>query len=142
MLLYHLANCAIRILLVKLRKVEMSIHLKIPFPDIASIYVPGEGLCDAVLRWCEINGLEDLVQFYFQISNPIVEFVAGVMDVPPPENDDGYSCLNSLVKEDIPDFLKEPLSHERIGFNRVAFINFMVEKGAYLEIDVIDYPRE
>ena len=120
----------------------MSIHLKIPFSDIASIYVPGDGLCDTVLRWCEINGLDDLVRFYFQISTPIVEFVAGVLDVPPPETRARYSCLNYLVKEGIPDFLKESYSDDEIGFNRAAFINLMVEKGAFLEIDVIDYPRE
>lgn len=108
--------------------------LNIPFEDLNKFRISASTpLCDAVLSYCEHNGIES-VEYYNQITRPVCEFVARSIGVDPNiivewEDAENYPDLSVLV-EYAPYFMNND------GFNREKYINLMIERHEHLIIDL------
>ena len=109
--------------------------LNIPFEELNTFRVSASTpLCDAVLSYCEHNGIES-VEYYNQITRPVCEFVARSIGITPDtivewENSGNYPDLNVLGKY-VPEV-------QNYGFNREQYIQMMIARGEHLIISICE----
>ena len=106
--------------------------LNIPFEDLNKFRISASTpLCDAVLSYCEHNGIES-VEYYNQITLPVCVFVARSIGIDPDsivewEVSGNYPDLNVLGKY-VPGV-------QNYGFNREQYIQMMIARGEHLIIE-------
>ena len=107
-------------------------NLNIPFEDLNKFRIStSTPLCDAVLSYCEHNGIES-VEYYNQITRPVCEFVARSIGIAPDTivewgDYNNYPDLNVLGKY-VPEV-------QNYGFNREQYIQMMIVRGEHLIIE-------